>query len=82
MDPFDEHIIRVLRDSKPRDFHKLLDEAGFSHNTLRLHLNTSMDKGLITRERVVDAGRSRIDARLRTAPKFRKTNKNHLQPNN
>jgi hypothetical protein len=31
MDPFDERILTVLSDGKPRSFHQLLREVGFSH---------------------------------------------------
>ena len=59
MDSFDEHVMRVLKDGRPRDFHQLLEEVGFSHNTLRLHLNTLVEKGRITRETMPAAGPGR-----------------------
>jgi len=59
MDPFDEHIMRVIKDGRPRDFHQLLEEVGFSHNTLRLHLNTLVEKGRITREKMPAEGPGR-----------------------
>ncbi len=33
MDFFDECIFAALRDGKPKDFTKFLEEVGFSHNT-------------------------------------------------
>jgi len=59
MDSFDEHIMMVLRDGKPRGFHQLLEEVGFSHNTLRLHLNTLVERGQILREKTPVNGRGR-----------------------
>jgi DNA-binding Lrp family transcriptional regulator len=51
MDPFDERILEVLKNGKPRAFHQVLKEVDFSHNTLRLHLNALVEKGLIIREK-------------------------------
>jgi len=51
MDFFDERILAVLRDGKPRRFTVLLGEVGFSHNTLQQHLKCLMAKGLIVREK-------------------------------
>ena len=52
MDPFDERILKVLSDGKKRSFHQLLGEVGFSHNTLRLHLESLVDRGLVLREKM------------------------------
>ena len=51
MDFFDERILTALKDGKPRGFAMLLDEVGFSHNTLQQHLERLRDKGLIVREK-------------------------------
>ena len=59
MDPFDERVVSVLKDGRPRDFHRLLEEVGFSHNTLRLHLNSLVEKGLAVREKMPVEGRGR-----------------------
>lgn len=59
MDPFDEQILTVLMDGRPRNFLQLLGEIGFSHNTLRLHLNTLVEAGLITREKMPVKGPGR-----------------------
>jgi light-regulated signal transduction histidine kinase (bacteriophytochrome) len=53
MDIFDERILSVLKDGKPRLFIQLLDEAGFSHNTLKLHLKTLLSAGVLVREKTV-----------------------------
>jgi predicted ArsR family transcriptional regulator len=47
MDSFDKRILAMLRDGKPTDFQQLLREAGFSHNTLRLHLTSLKRQGFI-----------------------------------
>jgi DNA-binding Lrp family transcriptional regulator len=47
MDFIDEKIINLLRGGKPREFEQLLREAGLSHNTLRHHLDSLVDRGMI-----------------------------------
>jgi predicted ArsR family transcriptional regulator len=56
MDFFDERILAVLRDGKLRGFTALLNEVGFSHNTLQQHLERLAAKGLVVREKVVANG--------------------------
>jgi predicted ArsR family transcriptional regulator len=56
MDFFDERILVALRDSKPRGFSALLNEVGFSHNTLQQHLIRLTAKGLVVREKVAANG--------------------------
>ena len=51
--------MNALKDGKPRSFHQILDEIGFSHNTLRLHLNSMVDEGLVAREKMPSKGRGR-----------------------
>jgi len=59
MDPYEESILRALRDGRTRDFHQLLEDVGFSHNTLRLHLDYLVQRGLITREKIPMEGMGR-----------------------
>jgi predicted ArsR family transcriptional regulator len=59
MDPFDERILKVLSDGKKRSFHQLLGEVGFSHNTLRLHLESLVDRGLALKEKMPRRGHGR-----------------------
>jgi predicted ArsR family transcriptional regulator len=59
MDPYEKEIMNALKDGKPRSFHQILDEIGFSHNTLRLHLNSMVDEGLVAREKMPSKGRGR-----------------------
>jgi predicted ArsR family transcriptional regulator len=47
MDSFDRRILTVLRDGESRDFPRLLREAGFSHNTLRLRLTSLKRQGFV-----------------------------------
>ncbi len=51
MDLFDERILAMLKDGKPRGFTAILGEVGFSHNTLQQHLERLMAQGLIVREK-------------------------------
>jgi len=59
MDPYDEEILDALKDGNSRDFTQILDTASFSHNTLRLHLNSMVEKGLIIREKSPSKRRGR-----------------------
>ncbi len=51
MDPYDEEILDALKDGNTRDFNQILDTVSFSHNTLRLHLDSMVEKGLIVRDK-------------------------------
>lgn len=51
MDPIDDEILSLLRESRPREFEQLLLEAGFFHNTLRLHLDSLAEKSLIVKDK-------------------------------
>jgi predicted ArsR family transcriptional regulator len=52
MDFFDERILATLKDRKPRDFNALLDEVGFTHNTLQQHLQRLTARGLVVKEKM------------------------------
>ena len=54
MDFFDEAILTTLKHGKSKSFNILLNEIGFSHNTLQKHLKHLVAKGLVTRQK--DAG--------------------------
>jgi len=66
MDFYDKGIMTILRDGKPRSFQQILSEAGFSHNTLRQHLDKLVDQGLLERLKVPRKGPGRplFDYRL------------------
>jgi predicted ArsR family transcriptional regulator len=51
MDFFDQRILALLKDGKPRGFTAILDEVGFSHNTLQQHLRRLVEKGLVLKEK-------------------------------
>ena len=51
MDFFDERILAALKDGKPRSFTTLLEEVGFSHNTLQQHLERLAAQGIVVREK-------------------------------
>jgi len=59
MDPYDKEILNALKDGKLRKFQQILDEIGFSHNTLRLHLNYMVDRDLVMREKAPSDRRGR-----------------------
>jgi len=49
---FDERVLAALKDGKPRSFTTLLGEVGFSHNTLRQHLERLAAQGFVVKEKV------------------------------
>jgi len=59
MDMFDERILAVLNDGKPRVFTQLLSEVGFSHNTLKRHLERLAERGLVAKEKPLSNERGR-----------------------
>jgi len=59
MGPIDEKIMNLLRNGEPREFEQLLREAGFSHNTLRLHIDSLVEGGIIMKDKLPAKGRGR-----------------------
>ena len=59
MDFYDKGIMTILKDRKPRSFQQILSEVGFSHNTLRQHLDKLVDQGLVERLKVPKRGPGR-----------------------
>ena len=59
MDLYDERVLAVLNDGKPRVFTQLLDEVGFSRNTLKLRLKRLKAQSLVVKEKMVSNGRGR-----------------------
>jgi predicted ArsR family transcriptional regulator len=47
MDSFDKQILAVLKNGESLEFKQLLQEVGFSHNTLRLHIAKLKRQGMI-----------------------------------
>ena len=56
---FDERILSVLSDGKPKVFAQLLDDAGFSRNTLKLHLKRLTAQSLVVKKKTLSNGRGR-----------------------
>ncbi len=71
MDVFDERILSVLKDGKPRLFTQLIDEVGFSHNTLKLHLEKLLTEGVLVREKTVSEGLGRPKFAYTISPKVK-----------
>jgi predicted ArsR family transcriptional regulator len=59
MDLYDRKILTVTKDGKPRSFQQMLSEVGFSHNTLRQHLDKLVDQGLVERLKMPRKGPGR-----------------------
>ncbi len=51
MDYIDRQILIILKDKKARDFQQILSEVDFSHNTLRQHLDTLINQGIVERRK-------------------------------
>jgi len=60
MDLFEERVLAVLNDGNPRVFTQLLDEVGFSRNTLKLRLKRLVAQSLVMKEKTVSNGRGRL----------------------
>jgi DNA-binding Lrp family transcriptional regulator len=52
MDFFDERILAVLSDGKPKVLAQLLGEVDFSRNTMKLHLKRLLSQGLVVKEKM------------------------------
>jgi hypothetical protein len=71
MDFFDERVLAVLSDGKPKVLVQLLGEVNFSRNTLKLHLKRLVAQSLVVKEKTPSDGKGRpkyaysIPARLR-----------------
>jgi predicted ArsR family transcriptional regulator len=59
LDLFDRRILEVLGSGEARSFQEILSKAGFSHNTLRQHLDQLIVKGLVERRKEPKEGPGR-----------------------
>ena len=59
MDLFDERVLAVLSDGKPKFFAQLLGEVGFSRNTLKPRLKRLTAQSLVISEKTLSNGRGR-----------------------
>ena len=68
MDFFDERVLNALKDGKPGSFTALLDEVGFSHNTLQQRLGRLIARGLVVKEKTASnsLGRPKFAYRIPT----------------
>ncbi len=48
---FDERILTLFNNGKPKDFNLLLVQVGFSHNTMQQHLRGLVDRCLIVKQK-------------------------------
>ena len=66
MDSFDQRVLAMLSDGKPKSFATLLGEVGFSHNTLQQHLDRLAARGLVVKEKMASnsLGRPRFAYRV------------------
>jgi len=71
MDLFDERVLTALNDGKPRVFTQLLDEVGFSRNTLKLHLKRLTAQSVVVKEKILSNGRGRPKYAYFLSPKVR-----------
>jgi len=71
MDLFDERVLAVLKDGKPRVFTQLLSEVGFSHNTLRLHLERLVAQSVVVKEKTLSNRLGRPKFTYLIAPRVR-----------
>ena len=59
MDLFDERVLAMLSDGRPRVFAQLLGEVGFSRNTLKLHIKRLIAQSLVMKEKQLSNERGR-----------------------
>ena len=59
MDHFDVEILQSLRGKNSVEFDEILLKVGFSHNTLREHLNRLIERGLVERIKRTQKGPGR-----------------------
>ena len=71
MDLFDEQILTVLNDGKPKVLAQLLDEVDFSRNTLKLHLKRLVSQGLVEKEKTPSNGKGRPKYAYSIPPRLR-----------
>ena len=72
MDLFEERVLAVLNDGNPRVFAQLLDEVGFSRNTLKLRLKRLVAQSLVMKEKTVSNGRGRPKFTYFLSPRARR----------
>lgn len=71
MDLFDERVLAVLSEGKPKFFAQLLGEVGFGRNTLKLHLKRLTAQSLVLKEKTLSNGRGRPKYAYFLSPRVR-----------
>ena len=71
MDLFDERILAVLSDGKPKVLVQLLSEVSFSRNTLKLHLQRLVAQSLVIKEKTASNGKGRPKYAYSIPPRLR-----------
>ena len=71
MDFFDERILAVLSDCKPKVLVQLLGEVDFSRNTLKLHLKRLVAQSLVVKEKLPSNGKGRSKYVYSIPPRLR-----------
>jgi len=71
MDIFDEQILTVLSDGKPKVLAQLLDKVDFSRNTVKLHLKRLVSQGLVVKEKTPSNGKGRPKYAYSIPPRLR-----------
>jgi DNA-binding HxlR family transcriptional regulator len=68
MDLLEERVLAVLNDGNSRFFTQLLNEVGFSRNTLKLRLKHLVAQSLVVKEKTVSNGRGSPKSPIRYRP--------------
>ena len=71
MDFFDERILAVLSDGKPKVLAQLLGEVDFSRTTMKLHLKRLLSQGLVVKEKMPLNRKGRPKYAYSTPPRIR-----------
>jgi predicted ArsR family transcriptional regulator len=71
MDLFDEQILTMLSQGKPKVLAQLLDEVDFSRNTVKLHLKRLLFQGLVVKEKKPSNGKGRPKYAYSVPPRLR-----------
>ena len=80
MDLFDRRILEVLSSGEARSLQEILSKAGFSHNTLRQHLDQLIVRGLVERRKEPKEGPGRPSYRYSLSGDARKNISALLRP--
>ena len=77
---FNRRILEVLSSGKAKSFQDILSKTGFSHNTLRQHLDQLIAKGLVERRKEPKEGLRRPSYRYSLSGDARRSISALLRP--